>query len=144
MTSRLKSAAAGVLSVTAFACAHVRPGVPALFPVTTIWTAALEDPIEGPLATDGTRVFVATSAGIRAYDAAGAVSWQIAGAAATGTLAAAQGVLIVHGADGVVSSLDPADGASRWRAETPVGGGLPPVIDGDRVLVAGRGLTALD
>ncbi len=132
------------LMLGVLACSHVRPGQPALFPMTSVFSVPLDAPIEGPLATDGTRVFVATRTGLVALGANGEIAWQSAGAAATGALAAGPGALIVHGADGTVASLDPANGSLRWRVATTVSGALPPVLDRDRVLVAGNGIAALD
>jgi outer membrane protein assembly factor BamB len=61
-----------------------------------------------------------------------------------GALSAAEGVLLVRGEDGTLSSLQPRTGALRWKAETGVAGSLPAVLDGDRALVAGRGLAAVE
>jgi outer membrane protein assembly factor BamB len=60
-----------------------------------------------------------------------------------GRLSAGEGVLLVRDEQGVVTSLHPRTGATRWRVETGVAGTLPIVLDGERALVAGQGLAAI-
>jgi eukaryotic-like serine/threonine-protein kinase len=126
-----------------------RPSEPAIFPVTTEWTAQIGDPFEGasfrpPLATDGTRVFVATLDGaVRGLDGgSGNVRWTVPDR--PGTLSARAGLLVVHEADGTVWSIAPASGSARWKVETRVTGALPATLAADTVFVAGEGLVALD
>ena len=118
--------------------------MPPLFPVATLWTSPVEEIIEGPLALDEGRVFVSTRGGtIRALDrATGALVWRRAGKG--GLLAAAEGALVVRGSDGTVSRLVPGTGAVSWSVDSGVSGSLPAVVDGDRVLVAGNGIAAVD
>ncbi len=125
-------------------CRHLSLGPPALFPVVTVWvTPPLDDAIEGPLVSDGSRIFVAARDGsLRALDPAGDPVWRRD--AAPGPIAAAAGVLVQRQGDGTVVSVDPATGETRWTAASGVAGSLPPVLDRDRVLVAGEGLAALD
>jgi outer membrane protein assembly factor BamB len=93
-----------------------RPRVePAIFPVATEWTAQIGDPVDGaslraPLATDGTRVFVATADGIvRGLDGGtGSVRWTVPDR--PGTLSARPGLLVVREADGTVWGVGPAAG----------------------------------
>ena len=117
---------------------------PPLLPLTPAWKTLLGDFVTAPLATDGRRVYVATRDGaVRALDpATGAVAWKAEGL--PGRLSAADGVLLVRGEDGTLWSLQPRTGAVRWKTETGVAGTLPAVVDGDRALVAGRGLAAVD
>jgi outer membrane protein assembly factor BamB len=80
---------------------------------------------------------------VRALDpATGAVAWKAEDL--PGRLSAADGVLLARGEDGTLWSLQPRTGAVRWKTETGVTGALPAVVDGDRALVAGRGLAAVD
>jgi outer membrane protein assembly factor BamB len=141
-----------VLAVLVTAC-HKRPLPPvvALFPVANAWVSLLEgvgeaDPgaIEGPLGTDGSRIVVATRGGlIYALDAAtGALQWRVTDRA--GTIASDADAVLLRQADGTVWRMDSATGATRWKKDTAVGGTMPPLIDGRRVLVGGDGLAALD
>jgi outer membrane protein assembly factor BamB len=126
-------------------CASRRPGPKApLFPLTAAWKTLLGDFVVSPLAADGRRLYVATRDGVvRALDpATGAVTWKVEGF--PGRLSAADGVLLVRADDGTLWSLHPRTGAVRWKADTAVAGTMPAVIDGDRALVAGRGLAAVD
>jgi len=100
--------------------------------------------VQPPLAADGKRLYVATRDGaVRALDpATGEIAWKAEGV--PGVLAAADGVVLVRAEDGTVRSLQPRTGAVRWSAQTGVPGSLPPLIDGDRALVAGPGLACLE
>ncbi len=102
------------------------------------------DFVEGSLATDGRRLFAMTRAGVvRALEpATGEILWQ--SDERTGALAASEAGLVVRLIDGTVKSLAPAKGTLRWEAASGIVGDLPPVLDGDRVLIAGKGLAALD
>jgi outer membrane protein assembly factor BamB len=126
-------------------CAPKGPAAQApLFPLTAAWKTLLGEFVVSPLAADARRAFVATRDGaVRALDpATGAVAWKAEGL--PGRLSAAEGVLLVRGDDGTLTSLHPRTGAVRWKAQTAVAGALPAVIDGDRALVAGRGLAAVE
>jgi outer membrane protein assembly factor BamB len=103
----------------------------------------MDEVIEGPLASDGGRIFVATRQGaVRALDPSGEQVWRRDGP--PGRIAATTGALLLREEDGTIVSLDPATGATRWTANSGVLGELPPTIDRDRIFVAGRGLAALD
>lgn len=117
---------------------------PAVFPTATSWLAPLDDAIEGPIASDGSRVFVATKEGsLCAFDlASGTALWRVRNRG--GALAAKPGVLVVRDPEGVVWAVDPATGTARWKSATGVQGRLPPVLSGDRVLILGKGLAALE
>jgi outer membrane protein assembly factor BamB len=126
-----------------------RPGEPSIFPVTTEWTAQIGDPFEGasfrpPLATDGTRVFVATFDGtVRGLDGGtGNVRWTVP--ERPGTLSARPGLVVVHEADGTVWAMAPNSGSARWKTETRITGALPAALGEDTVFVGGEGLVALD
>src|SRR5262245_44345661 len=108
------------------------------------WTAPLPAVPEAPLATDGQRLYVTTRDGsLVALDLQrGERLWDIP--EVPGRAAAAEGSVIVRQASGTVLSLHPRNGGARWKAESGVAGSLPPVIDGDLVLVAGKGVAALD
>ena len=112
--------------------------------MTTLWTAALEDLVEGPLAADEKRIFVTTRDGtVLALDRdTGAPAWKVSGLA--GLVAGGPTALVLRQADGTVLRLHPESGSVLWRANSAVSGGLAPVVDGDRILVAGNGLAALD
>jgi outer membrane protein assembly factor BamB len=126
-------------------CAARRPAPkPPLFPFAPAWKTLLGDQVVAPLAADGRRVYVASGDGVvRALDpATGAVAWKAEGL--PGRLSAADGVLLARADDGTLRSLHPRTGAVRWKCDTGVPGTLPAVLDGDRALVAGRGLAAVE
>ena len=132
--------------IASAACASRAP-VPAraVFPIATNWTVTVgEDPIEGPLASDGGRVFVATQGGrVSGLDRfTGKTLWQVAGR--PGALAFGGKVLALREADGTVWCMDPDDGSARWKAESGVAGTLPPVVTAERIVIAGEGLAVLD
>ena len=125
-------------------CGGRRVASPPLFPLSPAWKAVLPDFILPPLAADSRRAFVATRDGaVQALDQeSGAVLWKADGV--SGRLTAGDGTLVVRGADGTVWSLHPRSGDVRWKFDSAVPGELPAIIDAGRVLVAGRGLAALD
>lgn len=132
-------------TVASAAACHGRPVLPPdVFPVETAWTAGLGEAIEGPLATDGARIFVATRDGaVHAFDlATGAAAWEAKDR--TGVVGAAPGLVVLRAPDGIVWGMDPETGRTRWKAETGVVGAIPPVVSGEAVLVAGEGFTRLD
>jgi outer membrane protein assembly factor BamB len=108
------------------------------------WTAPLPGIPEPPLATDGQRLFVTTRDGsLTALDLQrGERLWELA--EVPGRATASEGAVILKQASGTLLSLHPKNGGARWTVESGVAGGLPPVVDGDRVFVAGRGLAAFD
>lgn len=117
----------------------------AAFPIATNWTVSVgEDPIEGPLASDGGRIFVATRNGqVTGLDRfTGAVLWQVGGR--PGAIAIGGPVLALREADGTVWNMDPDTGSARWKAQSGVTGTLPPVVAADRIVIAGEGLAVLD
>jgi outer membrane protein assembly factor BamB len=117
---------------------------PPLLPLAAAWKTLLGEFVSPPLATDGRRLFVATRDGaVRALDPeTGAVGWKAEGF--PGTLSAAEGVLLVRAGDGTVTCLHPRTGAARWTATTGVAGTMPATVDGDRALVPGKGLAAVE
>lgn len=108
------------------------------------WTAPLPDFPEGPLVADGHRLFVAARDGsLLALDLnTGERAWRLPNL--PGRPAASEGAVLVRQASGRVSSLQAKDGTPRWTVDSGVGGDVPPVIDGDRVFIAGRGVAALE
>jgi len=133
-----------VLLLAGFAC-HGRPVLPPdVFPLGTAWTSALGESIEGPLATDGVRLFVATHDGaVRALDlATGAQIWRVDGR--PGVLGWGPGLLALREEDGTVWGMEADTGHARWKGESGIAGTIPPVVSADAVLVAGEGLAMLD
>ncbi len=132
------------LGLSLSCCAAVPPPRPASFPPAPTWKTLLSDFVVPPLASAGHRVFVASRDGVvRALDErTGEVLWKADDL--PGTLSATDGAVLVRSAQGRVTSLQPRTGAVRWSAETGVAGELPVVLDGERVLVAGSGLAALE
>ena len=133
------------LSCFAVGCGGARPPAPpAVFPLKPAWNTPVSDFVEGALATDRQRLFAITRDGIvRAFDpATGQVLWQ--SEHSSGTLAASETGVFLRLVDGTVKSLAPAKGTVRWEAASGIVGDLPPVLDGDRVFIAGKGMAALD
>ena len=136
-----------LFACAAFLACAARAPIPAraVFPIASAWTVAVgADPIEGALASDGGRVFVATQGGqVTALDRfTGATLWQVTGG--PGALALGGGILVVREADGTVRAISPETGAARWKAQSAVTGKLPPVFGGDRIVVAGGGIAVLE
>lgn len=134
-----------LLALAAAACGpKVHPTPPAIFPAATRWTTPFDSALEGPVATDGARAYLATGDGsLRSVDlATGAVVWRVRKRG--GLVAASPSGLVVKQVDGTMWSVDPATGAARWKAVTGITGPMPPVIAGNRVLVGGQGLEAFD
>ena len=123
---------------------RARPFASRVFPLSPAWKTLVGEFVQPPLAADGKRLYVATRDGtVRALDpATGEIAWKAADV--PGVLAAADGVVLVRAEDGTVRSLQPRTGAVRWTSQTGVPGPLPPLIDGDRALVAGPGLACLE
>jgi outer membrane protein assembly factor BamB len=124
------------------ACGVKLAAPPSVFPVSNAWKARVAGAIEPPLATDGTRLFVATRDGqvqALALDD-GRVVWRVKG---RGRIAATADALVLRDEEGRVRRLDTASGRELWSAVSNVDGPLPPVVDGENVLVAGKGLASL-
>jgi outer membrane protein assembly factor BamB len=140
----LKRAALTCAVSVVIACGGRVALAPSLFPMLQVWTAPLDDHVQPPLASDGRLLFVSTRDGtLRAIDLLnGALRWRVGGR--PGILAARKGLLVARDDDGTVWGLDPETGSARWKVESGVTGTLPPVFDGDRVVVAGKGLAVLD
>jgi outer membrane protein assembly factor BamB len=139
-----RSALLLLLAVGLASCSGHRPAPrPPIFPPLAAWKTLVGDSVVAPLAADNRHVFVATRDGaVRALDPlTGEVQWQAD--AVPGHLSARDGVLLVRSETGAVTSLHPRTGAVRWRVDTGVPGPLPAVLDGERALVAGQGLTAI-
>ena len=104
----------------------------------------LDEALEGPLVTDDLRIYGATHDGtVVALDRrTGLRAWQVG--ERPGVLSFGAGTLVVREPHGAVWGIDPASGAPRWKSDSEVAGTLPATVSGDRVLVAGEGLVALD
>jgi outer membrane protein assembly factor BamB len=97
------------------------------------WKRALSS--NAGLAVAGGRVLAATSAGLRAFDAAtGTPRWSVA-AAVAGYPAVANGLVYVALQQGI-GAWRLSDGAQRWRFDTTVRYGSP-VVSGGRLYVSG-------
>ena len=132
------------LCVAGSAC-HGRPVVPPdVFPMGTAWTSPVGESIEGPLATDGVRLFVATRDGaVQALSlATGSVAWRVEGR--PGVVGWGPGLVAVREEDGTVWGMEAETGHARWKVESGIAGAIPPVVSADAVLVAGEGLALLD
>jgi outer membrane protein assembly factor BamB len=132
------------LVLAAGACGG-RPQIRApLFPLAPLWQAPLGDFVVPPLAVDTRYLFVITRGGtIVAFDQeTGNVRWRFEGR--PGRLSGGPGRLILREPDGTVSSLRVRNGEVRWTTKTSVTGDLPATLDGDRLYVSGRGLSAID
>jgi outer membrane protein assembly factor BamB len=64
--------------------------------------------------------------------------------AAEGLLGAGRDMVALLERDGTTWALDPATGAVRWKAASGVASDLAPVVDAERVIVAGNGVAVLD
>lgn len=131
-------------ALAAFACGGAPPVRAPLFPLAAAWEAQLDDFVISPLAADARHLFVITRRGtIVAFDqGSGAVRWRFEGR--PGRLTGGPGRLILREPDGTVSSLRVRNGDIRWTTKTGVTGDLPATLDGDRLYVSGRGLSAMD
>lgn len=134
-----------MLFAFATACGRTAPPpAPPLFPLATAWTAALDSPIEGPLAFSGGRLLVHTRDGaVQAISAAdGRPVWRTV--SQPGLLAASEEIVCLRTRDGTVQALAPDSGQQRWRVSTGIAGDLPAAVHADRVLVAGQGIAVLE
>jgi outer membrane protein assembly factor BamB len=109
-----------------------------------VWSVPLEGAIEGELASDGERIFVALKDGrVRAFDAAtGAPLWEVPGR--PGRIAATPGSLVLGQADGILWGIDPTSGSALWKTSTGIGTSPGPVLAQDLVILAGQGVAAVD
>jgi outer membrane protein assembly factor BamB len=134
------------MSAALAACAtHRPPPLKDVFPIATSWSvSAGESHVDGALASDGGRVFVATRDGrVSGLDRfTGAALWTVSGR--PGVLTYAPGTLILREADGTVWSMDPETGSARWKVESGIAGALPALVAPKAIVVAGDGLAALD
>jgi outer membrane protein assembly factor BamB len=134
-----------VSAVLLSGCRHAPPAVPKpLFPMLAAWTTPLPATVEGPLASDGSAVYVATRDGaVRSLEASsGRVRWTVEGR--PGVVGVGDGLLVVRHPDGTIWGMGPGRGTDRWKAASGVAGSLPPVIYKDAVVVAGTGLAVLE
>jgi outer membrane protein assembly factor BamB len=132
------------LATALSACGHAQVAPPvALFPLENTWKVPVPGGVDHGPVTDGTRVFYVSGGAVHAIAAHdGSPLWTTAGRA--GTLAAGPSLLALREPDGTVWGIEPASGSARWKVESNIAGPLPPVVDGDRVLVAGEGIAVLE
>lgn len=115
------------------------------FPPKSRWEKVQDLPLASALATDGTRVFSAVSAGsVMAMDAAtGEALWTRAGVK-PGLVVARPNLLVFVEKGGVVWGLNPQEGNAQWKTTTQVADVQSVRLDGNRVFVGGAsGLAAL-
>jgi outer membrane protein assembly factor BamB len=108
------------------------------------WTTPLPATVEGPVASDGAAVYVATRDGtVRRLEARlGTTRWTVEGR--PGVVGVGDGLLVVRHEDGTVWGMDPSTGYDRWKAASAIPGSLPPVLYKDAVVIAGTGLAVLE
>jgi outer membrane protein assembly factor BamB len=117
--------------------------LPAVFPLENAWKVPVTGGVEHGPVTDGKRVYYVTREGLHAVGAKdGKPLWSTPGR--VGVLAAGPGLVALRETDGTVWGVEPATGSARWKVESGIAGSLPPVVDGERVLIAGDGMAALD
>jgi outer membrane protein assembly factor BamB len=145
IVSGLRGATQILLCAFAASCGGTPPPPPPpVFPLATAWTAPLDHPLEGPLALAGDRVVVHTRDGaVQAFAILDGKSvWRAAGS--PGVIGAGPAVVVLRGPDGALRGYAPDTGRDLWQITTTIEGDLPPVVEGTRVLVAGRGAAVLD
>jgi outer membrane protein assembly factor BamB len=140
----LKRSIALLFILTGFVgCARRPAPLPSLFPLETSWKVPVPGGVEHGPVTDGKRAYYVSRGALSAVSVAdGKPLWTTAGR--EGTLASAPGLLVLRQADGTVWAIEPGTGSARWKVQSGVAGTLPPVVDGERVLVAGDGIVALE
>jgi outer membrane protein assembly factor BamB len=128
------------------ACGKPRVVPPAApFPPKSRWEKPLTAPLSGPLATDGTLVFSASSDGsVTALDpVTGIPVWTRPGAS-EGFVVARPGAIVFVEKTGVAWGLEALDGSARWKNSTNVTGVSSVRLDLNRVFIGGAsGFAAL-
>ena len=81
--------------------------------------------------------------GVRAIDVSGVERWHSPGALGDCILATAERLVVCRNIS-VITALDPGDGHVRWTATSPTSFGSMAAISGDRILVSGAYMFALD
>jgi outer membrane protein assembly factor BamB len=116
---------------------------PPLFPAGPIWRVEVAPGVDSPPVTDGTRVLVVARDGVvRALDPeTGEVAWTAP--QQPGVLAAGDGIVVLRQPDGGILGLNPRNGRARWKTESRIEGLLEPAVDGDTIVVAGKGIAAM-
>jgi outer membrane protein assembly factor BamB len=138
----------GTLTLAACGGKPVAPP-PNFWPLTPAWTSPFEAATDASgltpnLAQARDVIAVTTRSGrLRAIDSAsGRTLWDRA--LPQGALAACQDVFLNRYRDGQVAAFEPETGARLWTLDTGVPGDLPPVCDGTRLFVAGKGLASFE
>jgi outer membrane protein assembly factor BamB len=119
-------------------------GPPLVVPVASAWTIEEDSLLEGPIGTDGEQLFASLRDGtvVAVALSTGHTTWRVEDH--PGALAARKDLVVIHQSDGMVLALTPGEGTVVWSTATNVRGPLPPLLDGDRIIVGGEGLAALD
>jgi outer membrane protein assembly factor BamB len=139
----LKRARLALISLFLGGCGpHIGP--PYIAPATIAWKVSSESLLEGPIGTDGQRLFATSREGglIAVSLNTGRTLWHLEDM--PGVLAARDDLVVLRQEDGILFGIDPDPGEIRWRTPTGVRGRLAAFLDGDRVIVAGEGLAAVD
>jgi outer membrane protein assembly factor BamB len=105
---------------------------------------SLDGSPEGPIGTDGVRLFLtAKDEGLVAVElSTGKRVWALDNV--HGVIAVRAGLLVLRPPDGTLVGMRPDTGKTLWTTATGLHGSLPPLIDGNRVFVAGDGVAAVD
>lgn len=138
-----RALATALLFATLAACARKAIPPTSLFPLAQAWRQPVAAGVDGALAADAERVYFVSGGALHALRLAdGAPAWTTANR--SGVPTASAGLLVVREPGGTVWALDPRTGSARWKVDTGITGGVPAVVDRDRVLVAGDGITVLE
>lgn len=97
----------------------------------------------GDMIADASGTVYLVGNGVRAIDVAGVERWYN-GTALAGCVLATSDKLVVCRNNSVITALDRSDGHVRWSATAPATFGNMAAISGDRILVTGTFLFALD
>ena len=108
---------------------------------TVAWARPVLTPAE--MIADAASTVYLMESGVRAIDASGVERWHNSTPLA-GCIIATTSHLVICRNNNVLAALDPVDGHQRWSITFPVPFGGPVSISGDRLLVLGGYLFALD
>jgi len=108
---------------------------------TVAWVRPVVAPAE--MIADASSTVYLMESGVRAIDASGVERWHNSTPLA-GCIIATTSHLVICRNNNVLAALDPVDGHQRWSINFPVPFGGPVSISGDRLLVLGDYLFALD
>lgn len=130
-----------VITAPALTIARVKGSVVAIADGGTIaWSKSSN---ASDLIADASSTVYLVDNGVHAVDAHGVERWYNATPLGGCVLATADRLVVCRNL-GVITALDPADGHVRWSATSPTSFGSMAAISGDRILVCGAFLFALD